>query len=602
MSGNIRQELYDRIRESSKDEVILEEMIRLGFWKRSEGQPSAPEDLIQRAGELNREIADLYKQQARWANPEQALKQMHKERKRAAMERRKETKLRRAGARHARAVAWAERRKTDVLYLGEDVSGGLSKGAEARPLAANLPALADAKALADAMGLALAELRFLAFDRPLSRISHYQRFRIPKKTGGERLISAPMPRLKRAQYWILDNILAHVPIHRAAHGFVPGRSILSNAAPHVGRDVVVNFDLKDFFPTLTWKRVKGKFRGLGYSEAAATVLALICTEPDVDEIELDGQRLYAKRGPRRLPQGAPTSPALTNLICLRLDQRLQGLAAKLGFTYTRYADDMTFSASGEPAKKTGALLKFVGEIVTAEGFTVHPDKTRVMRSHRRQEVTGLTVNERIAVPRDTLRRFRALLHRIETTGPEGKRWGRGGNVLLSAAGFARFVQMVDTKTGTSLVAHVDTLARCHGAVPRGRPAAGTFRAKAAAGQQPLESWWHPAERPGPQPEPVLAAHLANGTAAAPAPSSTAGTGRPSVLFPPPVQGSRPAAAPRQQPGAKPSRPPLLPSSLWRPLLVVAALGAAWRVPLAGVMLAAALAGAIALYRWWRPRG
>ena len=295
------------------------------------------------------------------------------------------------------------------------------------------------------MGLALAELRFLAFDRPLSRISHYQRFRIPKKTGGERLISAPMPRLKRAQYWILDNILARVPIHQAAHGFVPGRSILSNAAPHVGRDVVVNFDLKDFFPTLTWKRVRGKFRGLGYSEAVATVLALICTEPDVDEIELDGQRLYAKRGPRRLPQGAPTSPALTNLICLRLDQRLQGLAAKLGFTYTRYADDMTFSASGEPAKKTGALLKFVGEIVTAEGFTVHPDKTRVMRCHRRQEVTGLTVNERIAVPRDTLRRFRALLHGIETTGPEGKRWGRGGNVLLSAAGFARFVQMVDAK-------------------------------------------------------------------------------------------------------------------------------------------------------------
>jgi hypothetical protein len=162
--------------------------------------------------------------------------------------------------------------------------------------------------------------------------------------------------------------------------------------------------------------------------------------------------------------------------------------------------------------------------------------------------------------------------------------------------------MVDAEAGTSLVAHVDTLARCHGAVPRGRPIAATFRAKAAAGQQPLESWWHPAEHPAPQPEPVLAAHLANGTAAAPAASSTAGTGRPSVLFPPPVQGSRPAAAPRQQPGATPSRPPLLPSSMWRPLLVVAALGAAWRVPLAGIMLAAALAGAIALYRWWRLRG
>ena len=201
----------------------------------------------------------------------------------------------------------------------------------------------------------------------------------------------------------------------------------------------MNLDLKDFFPTLTWKRVKGKFLGLGYSEAVATVLALICTEPDVDEIELDRQRLYAQRGPRRLPQGAPTSPALTNLICLRLDQRLSGLAAKLGFTYTRYADDMTFSASGEAAKKTGPLLNFVAEIVTAEGFTVHPDKAAANALPRPPGSHRPWVNERIAVPRDTLRRFRALLHQIETTGPEGKRWGRGGNVLLVAAGFARFV-------------------------------------------------------------------------------------------------------------------------------------------------------------------
>ena len=157
---------------------------------------------------------------------------------------------------------------------------------------------------------------------------------------------------------------------------------------------------------------------------------------------------------------------------------------------------------------------------------MHPDKTRVMRCHRRQEVTGLTVNERIAVPRDTLRRFRALLHRIETTGPEGKRWGRGGNVLLSAAGFARFVQMVDAKAGTSLVAHVDTLAGRHGAAPRCRPIAATFRAKAAAGRSrwraggippnvrdlSLSRFWRhiwPMARPRPQrlvPQPGRAGH------------------------------------------------------------------------------------------------
>ncbi len=507
MSGNIRQQLYDRIRESSKDEVILDEMIRLGFWPRTEGMPSAPEELIKRGGEISRALAELYKKQARWTDPERALKEMHKERKRAAMERRKETKLRNAQKRHERALAWAERKKSDIAYLGEGVSAGLTHGAKAREaMPDGLPVIADARALAAAMGVALGELRFLSFERALSRTSHYQRFLLPKKAGGHRLISAPMPRLKRAQYWILDNILAKVPVHDAAHGFVGSRSILTNAAPHVGRDVVINLDMKDFFPTLSWRRVRGKFRGLGYSEGVATVLALICTEPDIDEVELDGERLYLRKGPRRLPQGAPTSPALTNLICLRLDKRLTGLAAKLGFTYTRYADDMTFSASGEAADKVGTLLKAVSDIVAAEGFTVHPDKTRIMRRHRRQEVTGLVVNDGIGVPRDTLRRFRALIHQIEKSGPEGKSWGAGGNVLSAALGFAHFIRMVDAEKGAPLVAQAEALTKRYGT--GGQPAMQRdFRAKAAKGEQPLPRWWKPAEPEVPKPDPVLAAQL-----------------------------------------------------------------------------------------------
>lgn len=508
MSRNVRQELYDRIRESSKDEVILEEMIRLGYWPKGEGLPSAPGELIKRYGEVSRELRELYQKQGRWADPERALKEMHKERKREAMQRRGETRLRRATERHERAQAWFERRKTEILYLGEDVSGGLTNGkSAAAELKWPLPVLPDMRTLASAMGLPLAELRFLAYDRPLSRVSHYQRFLIPKKAGGHRLISAPMPRLKRAQYWILDNILAKVPLHDAAHGFVPDRSIVTNASAHVGRDVVINLDLKDFFPTLTWRRIKGKFLSLGYSESISTVLALICTEPDVDQLELDGERLFARKGPRRLPQGAPTSPTLTNLICLRLDKRLSGLAQKLGFTYTRYADDMSFSASGETAGKTGTLLKAVNEIVTAEGFVVHSDKTRIMRSHRRQEVTGLVVNDRVSVPRDTLRRFRALLHQIEGSGPDGKSWGKSGNVLLAADGFAHFVHMVDRKTGLLLIEKVASLRKHHGgnAAPTMQPPA--FRLKSAEGKSPLESWWTPAEPEAPKPEPILAQHM-----------------------------------------------------------------------------------------------
>lgn len=497
-----RQQLYDRIRESSKDEVIFEEMIRLGFWREGDGEPSLPAELIRRRGEVHRELSELVAKDARLRDPETAIREMHKRRKKEALERRKETKKRNAQGRLDRAVAWHERRKSELLYLGDGVSGGLQPEAAPATPKAGLPEIASAKALADEIGVPLAELRFLAFDRKLSAISHYQRFSIAKKTGGLRQISAPMPRLKRAQYWILDNILTKAAIHDAAHGFVPGRSIVTNAQAHVGRDVVVNLDLKDFFPTLTFRRVKGKFRGLGYSEPVATVLALLCTEPDIDEVEIDGERLYAARGPRLLPQGAPTSPMLTNLVCVRLDKRLAGLAKSMGYSYTRYADDMTFSASGEAAAKVGALLKFVGEIVAAEGFTVHPDKTRVMRRGARQEVTGLTVNERVAVPRDVLRKFRALLHQIEATGPAGKRWGKARDVMDAASGFACFVRMVTPETGEALLAHVRRLEERHGR-GGGKTPPGAFRAKSAAGEQPLDRWWTPAEPPAPEPEPVL---------------------------------------------------------------------------------------------------
>lgn len=152
-----------------------------------------------------------------------------------------------------------------MLYLGAGVSAGLNQSHSALDILAHaqLPPLHKAAELAEAMGLSLSELRFLAFERRVSRISHYQRFALPKKPGGERIISAPMPRLKRAQYWILDNVLARTSLHGAAHCFVPARSIVSNALPRVGQAVVVNLDLKDFFPSIGMPRIKGVFRTLG---------------------------------------------------------------------------------------------------------------------------------------------------------------------------------------------------------------------------------------------------------------------------------------------------------------------------------------------------
>ncbi|MES5482859.1 reverse transcriptase family protein [Bradyrhizobium sp. INPA03-11B] len=592
-----RQELYDRIRQSSKDEVILEEMIRLGFWPDGEDAPAPAADAIRGRAEAMRELTELQRQNATLADPERALKEMHKRRKAEAMARRQETKRRNAEARQSRAFAWYDRRKRDVLYLGEDVSPGLHTHTTTTPLRDGLPPLADAKALADAMGVPLGELRFLTFNRKVASVNHYQRFTIPKKSGGERLISAPMPRLKRAQYWVLDNILARAPLHDAAHGFAPQRSILTNARNHVGRDVVINLDLKDFFPTLTYARVKGLFEALAYAEAVAIPLALLCTEPMVDEVALDGERHFVADGPRLLPQGAPTSPAITNLICRRLDRRLVGLARTLGFVYSRYADDLTFSGSGEAVRKIGTLLKAVHGIVAAEGFTVHPDKTRVMRRSSRQEVTGLTVNEAVAVPRDLLRRYRAVLQQIERHGPAGKHFGPGKDVIRSLLGFGHFAVMVDPESGVPLLRRALRLAAQYAPAPSARrPTRAAFRKAAAAGQTPPGRQWTPAERPPPAPDPVLVAlarqdakkRAAQARAAAPSPSRP-----PNVPQPPPG-----AAGPQVPPAARPATTPGKKRQPWfvTALVILLALGL---LPLPG---GPAMAGALLfLYfsRWWK---
>lgn len=498
-----RAEIYARIRETSKQEYILEEMIRLGFWDPDAGGPGSLNAEMKRQSELRDELRRLREAQARLRDEAALLRQIRKQRMADAKQRRAETKARREAERKARADAWAEKKAREIGYLGEGVSGALGQTqSEPDRLGAHgLPVLRDGADIARAMGIGVGALRFLAFARRTSRITHYRRFRIAKKTGGDRLISAPMPRLKAAQHWILEHIVSRVPLHDAAHGFVPGRSIVSNAAPHVGRAVVVNLDLKDFFPSIGFPRIWGQFKALGYSPAVSTILALLCTEPAIDEVTLDGRTWYVARGERFLPQGAPTSPALTNLLCRRLDRALTTLAGASGFTYTRYADDLTFSGDAADSDDVGKLLRRVRHLVEREGFSVHPDKTRVLRRGRRQEVTGLTVNHRVGVERATLRRFRATLFQIERDGPEGKTWGDPrADVLASIGGFASYVHMVDPAKGRPLLERVAAIHRAHGygpspAPPAPAPAASPQAAPAQA--QPSDTasegdgkpWW-----------------------------------------------------------------------------------------------------------------
>ncbi|HEX6624202.1 MAG TPA: reverse transcriptase family protein [Pyrinomonadaceae bacterium] len=462
-----REELYERIRQGSRDEFILEDMIRLGFWPARGELPHDPAEEIHRRAELLRELGELRTEHRHLYNEEALIKEMRRRRLAESRRKRQETKERRERERRERAEEWRRRQGQEIVYLGEAVSGGLNRTEcdAARLQSYGLQPLGTAAEIAAALGVTVGELRFLAFDRKTSTVSHYVRFRIPKKTGGVRQISAPMPRLKAAQHWVLHNILEKIETHDCAHGFRAGRSIVTNARPHVGAEAVVNLDLQDFFPTVSYRRVKGLFRAFGYSAAAATIFGLLCTEPTTEEVVLDGRTYFVATGARHLPQGAPTSPAITNILCRRFDRRLLKAAADLGFTYTRYADDLTFSASGESLRHLRGVLERAKAIVTHEGFTVHPQKTRVLRRSRQQDVTGVVVNSKPNVSRRELKRFRATLYQVEKDGPAGKSWGRSPDVIASLQGFANFVYMVNPVKGAELQQRVRAVAEKYGWEP-----------------------------------------------------------------------------------------------------------------------------------------
>ncbi len=444
-----RQEIYDKIKGSSKQEYILSEMKRLGFWNDETVDFESVNKFFKEESKLSKKLQKLLKEKKIIEDPEAFIAQKHKERKIASKLKQKETKERREKERVEKAEKWKVSKEQDIIYLGENYSHQLNnKVSNIENLKKqNLPILHTALDLAKAMKITIGELRFLSFSRKNAKISHYKRFQIPKKTGGFRLISAPMPRLKAAQTWILEEILNKVNVHEKANGCVVGKSIKTNAIPHIKKDVVINQDLKNFFPTITYKRIKGVFTSFGYSDQVATIFALICSEPKILDISLLGKDYYAQKGTRFLPQGSPCSPAITNVICRKLDFRLDGLAKKYGFDYTRYVDDITFSASQKQFTKITNILKYSRLIVEDENFNLHPEKLRIMKRNNRQEVTGVVVNEKTNIPKKSLKRFRALLFQIEKDGIKDKFWNKNVNILAQIDGFANYIYQIDKEKG-----------------------------------------------------------------------------------------------------------------------------------------------------------
>jgi len=246
----------------------------------------------------------------------------------------------------------------------------------------------------------------------------YKTFTIKKRTGGDRIIKAPHKGLKtiqRSLAFLLSEIFSP---SRIAYGFISGKSIIDNAKVHVNRNYVFNIDIKEFFPSIEFGRIKAVMMLPPFNcnkEVAFGIASICCTEMEVDR-QVDGNQIIATKSV--LPQGAPTSPVLTNIICQRLDRKLIGVAKRFGIKVSRYADDITFSSDHNVYQQDSEFRQELSKIMTSQGFLINEKKVRLQNNKQRQEVTGLIVNEKINLHRSYIKTLRTILHNWQKSGYE----------------------------------------------------------------------------------------------------------------------------------------------------------------------------------------
>jgi hypothetical protein len=324
-----------------------------------------------------------------------------------------------------------------------------------------IPTLGD---LAGALSLQPAELAWFADTTHRNRarasepLRHYRYRWVRKRSSGYRLLETPKPRIKRIQRWLLREVLPAVPVDAAAHGFAPGRSALTFVAAHVGQHVLVRLDLEDFFASIAVARVRALFRRVGYPHGVACALAGLCCVPTPEFVlranpEPDGGERYRVAQRLRiphLPQGAPTSPALSNLIAWRLDRRLSGLARAAGARYSRYADDLAFSGDRAFARGVERFVVRVGAIAEEEGFRLRFRKMRVMKAGGRQQLAGLVINERPNAPRQDYDALRAVLHNAARHGPTSQNRDQHPDYRAHLQGRIAWIEQTNPQRGARL--------------------------------------------------------------------------------------------------------------------------------------------------------
>lgn len=258
-------------------------------------------------------------------------------------------------------------------------------------IAKDLPVIIGINHLASLMQLDAGTLKSMV----ASSHSFYHSFTIPKRKGGTRQIDAPYPSMIRAQQWIYREILSKIDINPSATGFIPHHSIKDNASAHLCQKCLLMLDLKDFFPSIKWHKIYAVFSHLGYPKNISQYLTSLCC--------LHGHA----------PQGAVTSPALSNVIARRLDARIAGVAKAYKVNYTRYADDMAFS--GERISRR--FQSFINQIVEEDGFKINQKKTRFIKGKHQKIVTGISISaDKLTVPKSKRREIRQHVYYIKKYG------------------------------------------------------------------------------------------------------------------------------------------------------------------------------------------
>jgi RNA-directed DNA polymerase len=271
------------------------------------------------------------------------------------------------------------------------------------------PELASEAALFNYLGLSPKELKKIQWFRH----KMYNEFLISKGSRKKRAICAPDSRLKMLQRKMAQLLNQLYPVRKPVHGFVPNRSVKSNAISHLGKNYVINVDLKDFFPSITQRRIYFLLQKIGLGKRVSEIIAIICSYEGC------------------LPQGAPSSPVLSNMVCFRLDRELMQFARENHAIYTRYADDITFSSYRPPVGffippmpssgrfSSESLTAQLVKIIERNDFKLNPTKLYFAGHHARRTVTGLKINEFINVDRRFVRNIRAKIHSVENLGISG---------------------------------------------------------------------------------------------------------------------------------------------------------------------------------------